>query len=62
MYNTTGGGTLLPYNMTTGGGFAAALSIGMTTEFKTNIYSFNYVLTISQGLPTPQRQQQQQQQ
>jgi hypothetical protein len=34
VYSTTGGGTLLPYTMVTGGGFASAVAIGMTTEFK----------------------------
>ena len=65
----TGGGTLLSYTMVTGGGYAAAVAIGMTTEFKNNIYSFYYVFTILQGLPTRRqrqrqrrRQQQQQQQ
>ena len=32
VYNTTGGGTLLPYTMVTGGYAAAAVPIGMTTE------------------------------
>ena len=52
VYSTTGGGTLLPYTMVTGSAQAAAVAIGMTTEFKNNIYSFYYVLTILQGLPT----------
>ena len=47
--------------MVTGGGNAAAVAIGMTTEFKNNIYSFYYVFTILQELPT-QRQHQRQQQ
>ncbi len=51
MYNTTGGGTLLPYTMVTGGYGAAAVSMGMTTELKINIYSFYYVLIILHGLP-----------
>ena len=45
MYSTTGGGTLLPYTMVTGGYAAAAVAIGMTTEFQNNIYSFYYVIT-----------------
>ena len=52
MYSTTGGGTLLPYTMVTGGWGAAAVAIGMTTEFKNNIYSFYYVFTILQSLTT----------
>ncbi len=63
MYSTTGGGTLLPYTMVTGGtSTSAAVAIGMTTEFKNNIYSFYYVFTILQGLPTTQRQRQRQRQ
>ena len=34
VYNTTGGGTLLNYTMVAGGNGAAAVPIGMTTEFK----------------------------
>jgi len=51
MYSTTGGGTLLPYALTAGGGDAAAVAIGMTTEFKNNIYSFYFMCSlILQGL------------
>ncbi len=42
VYSTTGGGTLLPYTMATGGYYAAAVAI----------HSFYYVFTILQGLPT----------
>ncbi len=48
--------------MATGSCAAAAVQFGMTTEFQDNIYSFYYVLTILQGLPTLQRQQLQQRQ
>ena len=57
MYNTTGGGALLPYTMVTGGGWAAAVAIGMTTEFNNNIDSIYYgVHHYVQELPARQRQ------
>jgi hypothetical protein len=46
VYSTTGGGTLLNYTMATGGGYSAAVAIGMITTAFNNIYSFNYVFTI----------------